>query len=398
MSAAKRDDNREVALILQNTLGTGVLYPTAVSLTDSVAQHVAIVDGNGDQITSFGGGTQYTDAGTPPTHPTGNALVFDNGSSAWQAVNSTHGLPINVLNASIAVTGTFWQATQPISAVSLPLPTGAATAAKQPALGTAGTASTDVITVQGIASMTALKVDGSAVTQPVSGTFWQATQPVSLASVPSHPVTNAGTFAVQSTLQTGTNQIGHLEANQSVNMAQIGGSSTATGHGTASGSLRVELPTDGTGVVGLNAGSNIIGKVGIDQTTPGTTNAITPVPASNSGWTFAYQAGGLSSTKWQIKGSAGTLGGYINLINPNTATTYIQVFNKASANVTVGSTTPDFVIVLPGVASASATGAAANLEVTLGIAMSTGITVAATTTETGSTGPANNVFVTWLYK
>jgi hypothetical protein len=55
-----------------------------------------------------------------------------------------------------------------IDAASLPLPTGAATAAKQPALGTAGSASTDVITVQGIASMTALKVDGSAVTQPVS--------------------------------------------------------------------------------------------------------------------------------------------------------------------------------------------------------------------------------------
>jgi len=43
-----------------------------------------------------------------------------------------------------------------------------ATAAKQPALGTAGAASADVITVQGVASMTALKVDGSAVTQPVS--------------------------------------------------------------------------------------------------------------------------------------------------------------------------------------------------------------------------------------
>lgn len=50
------------------------------------------------------------------------------------------------------------------------LPSGASTSAKQPALGIAGTASTDVITVQGIASMTALKVDGSAVTQPVSGT------------------------------------------------------------------------------------------------------------------------------------------------------------------------------------------------------------------------------------
>lgn len=43
---------------------------------------------------------------------------------------------------------------------------------KQPAFGTAGTASVDVLTVQGIASGTA---------QPVSGTFWQATQPVGIA-------------------------------------------------------------------------------------------------------------------------------------------------------------------------------------------------------------------------
>jgi hypothetical protein len=77
---------------------------------------------------------------------------------------------VDVLSGSIAVTGTFWQATQPISAASLPLPSGAATAAKQPALGTAGAASADVLSVQGVASMIALKVDGSAVTQPVSGT------------------------------------------------------------------------------------------------------------------------------------------------------------------------------------------------------------------------------------
>lgn len=57
-----------------------------------------------------------------------------------------------------------------VDATSLPLPTGASTAAKQPSLGTAGTASANVITVQGIASMTALVVDGSASTQPISGT------------------------------------------------------------------------------------------------------------------------------------------------------------------------------------------------------------------------------------
>lgn len=48
---------------------------------------------------------------------------------------------------------------------------------------------------------------------------------------------------------------------QDVNLTEVGGAAVATGHGTASGALRVELPTDGTGVVGLNAGSNTIGAV-----------------------------------------------------------------------------------------------------------------------------------------
>ena len=46
--------------------------------------------------------------------------------------------------------------TQAVSAVSLPLPSGASTAAKQPALGTAGAASSDVISIQGISNMTPL--------------------------------------------------------------------------------------------------------------------------------------------------------------------------------------------------------------------------------------------------
>lgn len=61
-------------------------------------------------------------------------------------------------------------------------------------IGTAGTPSASALTVQGATSMTALKVDPSAVTSPVS-----------LASVPSHAVTNAGTFATQSAAtQSGT--------------------------------------------------------------------------------------------------------------------------------------------------------------------------------------------------
>ena len=63
-------------------------------------------------------------------------------------------LNVQVVNTSIAIT-----------AAALPLPSGAATAAKQPALGTAGTPSADVLTVQGVSGGKPLTVD---VVQPVT--------------------------------------------------------------------------------------------------------------------------------------------------------------------------------------------------------------------------------------
>lgn len=68
-------------------------------------------------------------------------------------------LPVSDAGGSLTVDGTVAvSGTVPVSAASLPLPTGAATAAKQPALGTAGTPSADVISVQGAAGGTALPV------------------------------------------------------------------------------------------------------------------------------------------------------------------------------------------------------------------------------------------------
>ena len=102
---------------------------------------------------------------------------------------------VSVQNTSLAVTGTFFQATQPVSATALPLPTGASS---ETTLSAVNTKIPSNLTV----SSTRLLVDGSGVTQPVSlatapttpvtGTFWQATQPVSLATAPTTPVT--GTF------------------------------------------------------------------------------------------------------------------------------------------------------------------------------------------------------------
>lgn len=98
---------------------------------------------------------------------TGTAVTVSN-FPATQAVTQSGtwtvaqgGSPWGVtVSGSVAVTGTFWQATQPVS--------GTFWQATQPV---------------SIASMPST---------PVTGTFWQATQPVSIASMPSTPVT--GTF------------------------------------------------------------------------------------------------------------------------------------------------------------------------------------------------------------
>lgn len=97
-----------------NLADNKVYAATVVPLTHSQAMATMIVDANGDQITSFGGGTQYTDADVDAT-PTGTALVWWDAANTLRVVSATKPLPINVTNASVAVTGTFWQATQPVS-------------------------------------------------------------------------------------------------------------------------------------------------------------------------------------------------------------------------------------------------------------------------------------------
>ena len=101
-----------------------------------------------------------------PLPVTGTVAITGVATAANQSTGNTALAAIQTAVETIdnAISGSEMQ----VDIVSSALPTGAATEAKQPALGTAGTASADVITVQGIASMTALKVDGSAVTQPVS--------------------------------------------------------------------------------------------------------------------------------------------------------------------------------------------------------------------------------------
>jgi len=112
-------------------------------------------------------------------------------------------------------------------------------------------------------------------------------------------------------------------------------------------------------------------------------------PNATGGWSVNSQTG-LTNTKVAVKASAGTFGGYM-IYNPNASAVYIQVFDVASGSVTLGTTTPTYVITLPATAGA-------NVEFTNGINHATAITLAATTTATGSTAPGTALTALFLYK
>jgi hypothetical protein len=201
---------------------------------------------NGTTLNTGTGGNTIQDFDDGAKHWAASVVCYatsvTSGSAVLVPVTTASGLPV-AQQGTWTVTANAGTGTLAVSAASLPLPSGASTAAKQAALGTAGTASADVLTIQGIASMTAVKVDGSAVTQPVS-----------LASVPSHAVTNAGTFAVQAA------QSGTWNVTTVTTLTSITNPVAATQSGTWNIGSVTTLPA-------LVAGTALIGKVAAAQDT-----------------------------------------------------------------------------------------------------------------------------------
>lgn len=147
--------------------------------------------------------TLQTDAYANGTVPQSGSFMSVYNGSTWDRLRGdvTSGAFVNIKNSSIAVTGTFWQATQPVSiaATVTTSQTNTATAdydtgagvATQHMVGVALPASGGP--VAGGTAAAPIRTDPTGTTtQPVSGTFYQATQPVSIATMPSTPVT--GTF------------------------------------------------------------------------------------------------------------------------------------------------------------------------------------------------------------
>lgn len=155
---------------------------------------------------------------------------------------------------------------------------------------------------------------------------------------------------------------------QDVNLKQVGGATVDTGHGTAAGAQRVELPTDGTGVVGVSnfpttvsTGTGAQGAssprvtVAVDSATvagsatlPAGTNSIglvapnalttTQVSAAPTATTFAALLAGSASRKGCLVQNTGTTLGYIYFGTTGSATT-ANTF-QLIAGASISCTTP----------------------------------------------------------
>lgn len=91
-----RDPNRVPSVGLDDSV-SGMSAPwSGFALGGVEAGVIAVVDGSGAQITSFGGGTQYTDGAVPPAHPIGNTIEWSDGSF-WQTVSTAKPLPVTVV-------------------------------------------------------------------------------------------------------------------------------------------------------------------------------------------------------------------------------------------------------------------------------------------------------------
>jgi hypothetical protein len=251
-------------------------------------------------------------------------------------------LPVSIASMpSTPVTGTFYQATQPVSAVSLPLPTGATTET------TLASASAKLPASLGTKVISASMAVNIASDQVV---------PISATALPLP--TGASTSALQTT------------------------------GNTSLSSLDTKLPAKGQAA--MAASTPIV--VASDQST---------IPVSPKASTIgigggtAYKLLSAATTNAQsVKASAGQL---YNIIAISTVATikYLKFYNKASAP-TVGTDTPIMTIPIPG----NTAGAGLTIPFPVGINFSTGIAIAITgaVTDADTTAvAANDIILTLVY-
>lgn len=233
--------------------------------TSKGALWVAIPDAAGDPITSFGGGTQYTE-GDVDASITGNALMLEGAANTLVAAPGTaaDGLLVNL------------GANNDITVASLPLPTGASTSALQTQPGVDigdvtinnGTGASAVnirdggnsITVDAtswplptLAATSTQQSDGTQKTQIVDSGF-SSIDSVFGVSGRALQVSDydALTSLLDIEISTTSLSVNQLNGAQKTQITNSGGTAVSLGGGTEATALRVTVATDSTGVLSVD--------------------------------------------------------------------------------------------------------------------------------------------------
>jgi hypothetical protein len=362
---------------------SGTVAVSNFPATQPVSGTVTANAGTGTFTTSdthFPASAALSDAISNPTVTLFGApmLLWDATNTVWRRAQADAGTgTLKVDPGTVAVTGTFFQATQPVSGTVTANQGGAPWTVT--GTGTAGTAAAGVVTIQGIASMTAVKVDGSAVTQPVSGTV--TTSPPANASsnvaqingvtpLMGNGVTGTGsprvTIASDNTAfsvnaaQSGTWTVTTTPpANASTNLAQVGGAAVSLGSKASASSIPIvpasdwvdqDVATAATALGALNAAVSVamagrnsvgmflaagtlIGTIVPEISYDGGTTWVATVFVDPTAGAFAYSAsvvfaGSNTATSLSIKAGGGVTNARVR----------VSAFTSGTANCTVRAT------------------------------------------------------------
>lgn len=307
-----------------------------------------------------------------------------------------------IAGGSVAVTGTFWQATQPISATALPLPTGAATEATLAALSAKITACNTgaVVLAGGTAAIGKLEANSGVVIGAVE-----------IAAAQTVAATQSGTWNVGTvTTVTTVTTVATVTS-----LAQWAGNAIDTNSGNKSaGTLRVVLATDqpalttpmpqnqtqvGGTAIDVNSGNKSNGTqrviLATDQPALSTPLPVAVNAQTTGGATPAQVLSAASNNATSIKASAGTLYSLV-VINTTATIYYLKFYDKASAP-SPASDTPLQTIPIP--ANTAGAGVAVPIP-SCGIAFPTGIALAIVggIAANDNTNAATGVAVSLSYK
>jgi hypothetical protein len=343
-------------------VGNTNMFPVTDPLLDGLISGGALKIGgtvgiSGSPTVTLGGSLP---AGTSTLGAVGQAGTWSVGltGAEFSAPGTTGAQAMTVQGAQtgvpLPVTGTFWPASQPVSAISLPLPAGAATAASQTAVQSApGTAAATAVTIQGAPGGVAI---------PVSGTFWPATQPTADAAL--DPLVSGGALAVSAAtlpLPAGAAKAAYQTATQG---PVAPGAATATATSLLGCQSNTTLPSFTAGQQGAIP-CDTSGRLYV-VTVPSANNVPTYLQAISSGGAYTFRAinAAASAMASVVKTSAGLLYGF-DVCNSGASVVYFRIFNLGVAP-TVGISTPAISKVVPA-------GNCQSFSTDLGLTFGTGI-------------------------